>query len=87
MSLHPEANPCSDFGLVLVLNDPAAWVPEAIGDSDKLADQLKKGKYAKKEVGMDQNKWVDDLSTELTQFGRQCWVVFATSSDVIRLQK
>lgn len=56
---------CHVAGLLLNLS----WVSEAIGDSDKLSDKLKTGKYAKKEVSTDHNKWVDDLSTELTQFG------------------
>ena len=52
-------------GLLLNLS----WVPEAVGDSDKLSDKLKTGKYARKDVSTDHNKWVDDLSMELTQFG------------------
>ena len=56
---------CHVSGLLLNLS----WVSEAVGDSDKLSDKLKIGKYAKREVSTDHNKWVDDLSTELTQFG------------------
>eukprot|EP00227_Mantoniella_beaufortii_P006566 CAMPEP_0197614162 /NCGR_PEP_ID=MMETSP1326-20131121/59385_1 /TAXON_ID=1155430 /ORGANISM="Genus nov. species nov., Strain RCC2288" /LENGTH=1180 /DNA_ID=CAMNT_0043183031 /DNA_START=796 /DNA_END=4338 /DNA_ORIENTATION=- len=72
---------CHVSGLLLNL----AWVPEAIGDSDKLSDKLKTGKYAKKEVSTDHNKWVDDLSTELTQFGAKLACAEVTAEALVML--
>lgn len=68
-------------GLLLNLS----WVSEAIGDSDKLSDKLKTGKYAKKEVSTDHNKWVDDLSTELTQFGAKLACAEVTAEALVML--
>ena len=68
-------------GLLLNLS----WVSEAIGDSDKLSDKLKTGKYAKKEVSTDHNKWVDDLATELTQFGAKLACAEVTAEALVML--
>ena len=67
----------------LLLN--LSWVSETIGDSDKLSDALKTGKYAKKEVSTDHNKWVDDLSTELTQFGAKLACAEVTPEALVML--
>ena len=67
----------------LLLN--LSWVSEAIGDSDKLSDKLKTGKYAKKEVSTDHNKWVDDLSTELAQFGAKLACAEVTAEALVML--
>lgn len=53
----------------LLLN--VAWVPEAVGDSDKVSDKfsLASGKYDLKEVRMEQNHWADQLVAEYKTFG------------------
>jgi hypothetical protein len=68
-------------GLLLNLS----WVSEAIGDSDKLSDKLKTGKYAKREVSTDHSRWVDDLSTELTQFGAKLACAEVTAEALVML--
>ena len=67
----------------LLLN--LSWVSETIGDSDKLSDALKTGKYAKKEVSTDHNKWVNDLSLELTQFGAKLACAEVTPEALVML--
>lgn len=44
------------------------WLPETIGDSDKMSDKLLKGKYNKKDIGTQNNAWVDKLMTEWNQY-------------------
>lgn len=53
----------------LLLN--VSWVPEAVGDSDKVSDKfsLASGKYDLKEVQMEQNHWADQLVAEYKTFG------------------
>lgn len=68
-------------GLLLNLS----WVAETIGDSDKLSDKLKVGKYAKKEISTDHSKWVDDLSAELTQFGAKLACADVTAEALVML--
>lgn len=68
-------------GLLLNLS----WVAETIGDSDKLSDKLKVGKYAKKEISTDHSKWVDDLSAELTQFGAKLACAEVTTEALVML--
>lgn len=53
----------------LLLN--VSWVPEAVGDSDKVSDKfsLASGKYDLKEVRMEPNHWADQLVAEYKTFG------------------
>ena len=67
----------------LLLN--LSWVPEVIGDSEKLADALKTGKYAKSNVSTEHNKWVNELSTELTQFGAKLRIADVTAEALVML--
>ena len=73
------------YGHVARLLLDLSWVPEVIGDSEKLSDALKTGKYAKSTVSTEHNKWVNDLSTELTQFGAKLAIADVTAEALIML--
>ena len=73
------------YGHVARLLLDLSWVPEVIGDSEKLSDALKTGKYAKSTVSTEHNKWVNDLSTELTQFGAKLAIADVTAEALVML--
>ena len=73
------------YGHVARLLLDLSWVPEVIGDSEKLSDALKTGKYAKSTVSTEHNKWVNELSTELTQFGAKLAIADVTAEALIML--
>ena len=73
------------YGHVAGLLLDLSWVPEVIGDSEKLSDALKTGKYAKSTVSTEHNKWVNDLSTELTQFGAKLAIADVTAEALVTL--
>lgn len=73
------------YGHVARLLLDLSWIPEVIGDSEKLADALKTGKYAKSNPSTEHNKWVNDLSTELTQFGAKLAIADVTAEALVML--
>lgn len=73
------------YGHVARLLLDLSWIPEVVGDSEKLSDALKTGKYAKSTVSTEHNKWVNDLSTELTQFGAKLAIADVTAEALIML--
>mmetsp|Transcript_10024 Transcript_10024/g.34929 ORF Transcript_10024/g.34929 Transcript_10024/m.34929 type:complete len:981 (+) Transcript_10024:142-3084(+) len=44
------------------------WVPEAIGDSEKMTEKLSRGKYNIKTLDTDHNVWVEKLLSDLRQY-------------------